>query len=137
MMQQNRLRRAEGRRRKAYGGCSSSPRDAEIRRRSWTFLCISTRHKNPPWVPALPSPASDLDSLLKNSFLQASRKKTAGAGRGQLGAGPAWQMEAVIHCQKHCHRFLTSCLYSSVMVISLFHSSPLSLPRAWYLSTKP
>lgn len=80
------------------------------------------------WVLAFPTPASNLKSLLQNSFLRAGGKQREGAGRGQPRAGPASLVEDIIRCYNHCNQFLTPCLCSSVMVIFLFLSSPLSLP---------
>lgn len=72
------------------------------------------------WVPALPTLASNLKSLLQNSFLRAGGKQREGAGRGQRRAGPASLAEDIIRCYNHYNRYnLTPCLCSSVRVIFL------------------
>lgn len=98
-------------------------RDANLK----PFVYLYQTHKSH-GVLSLPTPAMNLNSLLKNPFRGADRKQTEGAGRDQLRA-------ALICCYNHCNQFLTSCL--SVMVIFLFPFSPLSLPRAGYIPTQP
>jgi len=59
-------------------------------------FCVSLPNTNLTWVLALPTSACNLNSLLKNCFLRADRKQMQGVGRGQLKAGLASQMGAII-----------------------------------------